>query len=101
MELHNTCRALGMIIVAITAVDCTSNSDGTLTQNWSIAGLKTENACSANNATQARLVIFDANLYATATHFSGCNAFTTTFDLPQGTYTSALTFLDVNGASVS
>jgi hypothetical protein len=101
---------LGALSIALAAVgvscsnddDTTpSNPDGTLQQDWTIAGSNNENLCSVNKAAQARLVVLDPALVIQATQFAPCRAFRINVTLHQNTYTGNLTFLDESGSEVS
>jgi hypothetical protein len=93
---------LSALCLVIPLMSCgSSNNDGQLQQNWTISGATNPSLCDVHKAAQARLVVFDSNLVVQATEFTPCNSFTTTITLPQNTYTSALTFIDTNGAAVS
>jgi hypothetical protein len=92
-----------LLAIGLAAVGsgCAGHHDGTLQQNWTIAGTTNSNLCDVHGATQARVVVFTTGLFITATQFAPCNAFSTTLSLHEDTYTSSLTFVDANGVPVS
>jgi hypothetical protein len=100
-HLLTFCRAAIVTTLAGAASGCSDDDDGTLQQNWTIAGTTDSNACGIRGANQVRLVVFDPGLFVQATQFAPCNAFTTSLRLRENTYTSTLTFIDVNGIAVS
>jgi hypothetical protein len=92
---------LAAIALAGIGAGCSSHHDGTLQQNWTIAGTTNSQTCSVHGATQARLVVFNPGLFIEATQFAPCEAFQTSLSLHEDTYTSTLTFVDANGVPVS
>ena len=84
------------------AAGCSSgNTDGTLTQTWTIAGSTDQQVCSRVHANQMRIVVFDPGLVVQATQFAPCTDFRTQVVLPQNTYTASITFLNDAGVTVS
>jgi hypothetical protein len=96
-----TITTIAAIAFASAAMSCHSTHDGTLTQNWTIAEATNPQTCGIHGATQVRLIVFDPGLFVNATQFAPCESFTTSLDLHENTYTSTLTFVDVNNVPVS
>ncbi|AKU99072.1 hypothetical protein AKJ09_05736 [Labilithrix luteola] len=92
--------SIGLGALVMSGMGCTSsNDDGTLQQNWTIAGTTNPTACGP--ATQMRVVVVDPAGATAATRFAACSSFQTNIDLAPNNYTGAATFLDANGAAVS
>jgi hypothetical protein len=92
---------LATLALAGAATSCSSSHDGTLQQNWTIAGTTNAATCGVHGASQARLIVFDPGLVIHATQFAPCEAFQTSLSLHEDTYTSTLTFVDANNVPVS
>jgi hypothetical protein len=93
--------AAGVALFALAGGGCSNHDNGTIVQNWTIEGTTNTNACVVHGANQMRVVVLNPQLVVQATQFSACDAFSTSFSVPQDIYTTSATFLDVNGAPVS
>jgi hypothetical protein len=93
----------GLFVLTMGAVfGCGSGShDGTLQQNWTIAGGTDPAACTRVHATQMRLVVLDHNGLISATQFAPCTDFKTTLSLQADSYSGTATFLDQSNVVVS
>lgn len=101
MKLKPTVAALSVLLALGGAAGCSDDDNGTLQQSWTIQGAATTTACNLVGATQMRLVVIRSDAVAEATSFVPCESFQASISLREDTYTTAATFLGVDGLAVS
>jgi hypothetical protein len=100
LAFGTTCGCSLALGAEVPPVDVGQGS-GTITVDWTVAGVDDPTMCARFGADEIEVVIYDENGDQVATAHAACGSFDVTVPLPEGTYSADVKLVDQNDNAIT